>query len=382
MPPKSKRYKQLHEAAIKAREAAKKPRLESVTETLSANVETAVTTIASPILRPSVDSEIHSMTSDASYDPEVDLASNDTLRMEKFAEEWLVTLDREDRISLGLFLSHHLKQLFNFTLSNAVEYAALITDRSQRALFQWRRDFLANGKVPDSKQGKYQRSGSSEELNMKAKKYMQANASVKGQPNITSAMFCEWVNDELLPNSNLAPGFPRKVSIETSRKWLHHLGFEVLTPSKGMFFDGHERDDVSEYRGKFLKQMIQTGFLHPDDGPTPESQASFPHDVPLASAETREKTVFFFHDESAFHANEDQKVQWGEKGTFMIRPKSQGSGIMVSDFVDEKNGYLSLSDEEFVKAKADNPNLKQQAREILEYGESRDGYWTSNKFIA
>ena len=172
MPPKSKRYKQLHEAALKAREAAKKPRLESATETSSANVETDVetdvTAFASPILRPSVESEICSMTSDASYDPEVDLASNDTLRMEKFADEWLVTLDREDRISLGLFLSHHLKQLFNFTLSNAVEYAALMTDRSQRALFQWRREFLATGEVPDSKQGKYQRFGvlwSSEELN-------------------------------------------------------------------------------------------------------------------------------------------------------------------------------------------------------------------------
>ena len=213
---------------------------------------------------------------------------------------------------------------------------------------------------------------------MKAKKYMQANASVKGQPNITSAMFCQWVNDELLPNSSLAPGFPRKVSAETA----HKLGFEVLTPSKGMFFDGHEHEDVVEYRGKFLKQMIQTGFLHPDDAPTPESQAAFPHDVPLASADTCKKTVFIFHDESSFHANEDQKVQWGQKGTHMIRPKSQGSGIMVSDFVDEKNGYLALSNDEFAKAKADNPNLQQQARALLEYGESRDGYWTSAKFIA
>lgn len=63
--------------------------------------------------------------------------------------------------------------------------------------------------------------------------------------NVTT-MFCCWVNEELLPNSSLEPGFPRKVSIETARKWLHHLGFEVLTPSKGILFDGYERDDVGE----------------------------------------------------------------------------------------------------------------------------------------
>ena len=47
------------------------------------------------------------------------------------------------------------------------------------------------------------------------------------------------------------------------------------------------------------------------------------------------------------YINDDQKVQWGKKGThIMLRPKSQGSGIMVSDFVDERNGYLALTDEE------------------------------------
>ena len=47
-----------------------------------------------------------------------------------------------------------------------------------------------------------------------------------------------WVNEELLPNSNLEPGFPRKVSVETSRQWLHKLGFEQLSPSKGMYSMG------------------------------------------------------------------------------------------------------------------------------------------------
>ena len=41
-------------------------------------------------------------------------------------------------------------------------------------------------------------------------------------------------------------------------------------------------------------------------------------------------------------SNEDQPTQWGMKGEKMLKPKSKGSGIMVSDFVDEHNGFLAL----------------------------------------
>ena len=54
---------------------------------------------------------------------------------------------------------------------------------------------------------------------------------------------------------------------------------------------------------------------------------------------------------------------------------------MVSDFVDEKNGYLALTNEEFATASATNRALWKEARCLLEYGESREGYWTSEKFM-
>ena len=80
-----------------------------------------------------------------------------------------------------------------------------------------------------------------------------STSNVKGQPNLTAAAFCFWVNEELLPNACLEPGFPRKTSVETARQWMHELGFEVLSASKGAYYDGHERDDVVQYRGEFLK---------------------------------------------------------------------------------------------------------------------------------
>lgn len=58
-----------------------------------------------------------------------------------------------------------------------------------------------------------------------------------------------------------------------------------------------------------------------------------------------------------------QTWMWGTADKPAILPKTRGSGIMVSDFIDEHHGHLCQSHEE------------------LEYGAARDGYWTSEKFM-
>ena len=50
---------------------------------------------------------------------------------------------------------------------------------------------------------------------------------------------------------------------------------------------------------------------------------------------------------------------------YMIMPRSKGSGIMVSDFID-RSGYLKLGNEEFSKAKEEDPTVKQYARVRME----------------
>ena len=74
-----------------------------------------------------------------------------------------------------------------------------------------------DGEIPESRQGKYQRSGviwACEYLNRKATKFICSNSNVRGRPNLTVGMFCEWVNNELLPNETLEPGYPRKISVD------------------------------------------------------------------------------------------------------------------------------------------------------------------------
>lgn len=55
---------------------------------------------------------------------------------------------------------------------------------------------------------------------------------------------------------------------------------------------------------------------------------------------------------------------------------------MVSDFIDDQNGFLALNDNEYEEVKKTNPYVKKYAREFLEYGENKEGYWTMKKFIA
>ena len=66
------------------------------------------------------------------------------------------------------------------------------------------------------------------------------------------------VSDDLLVNTSLEPGFPRKIGIETVMKWMHELRFSVM---EGSFVDGHERYDVVKYRNTFCEGWYLLVFL-------------------------------------------------------------------------------------------------------------------------
>lgn len=151
--------------------------------------------------------------------------------------------------------------------------------------------------MPESKQGAYQRSGvlwTSETLNKKATKYIRENAASKGRADLTAGSFCQWVNERLLPNETLEPGFPRKIGVETARKWMHEMGFQVPTSTKGSFVDGHERPDVVEYRKKFLRRMCSLGFLNSNNAPTDEAKQALPSDLGCPQQSVLEKNSCVF----------------------------------------------------------------------------------------
>ena len=111
------------------------------------------------------------------------------------------------------------------------------------------------------------------------------------------------------------------------------------------------------------------------------SSATISISAPPASSTDKKKLVMIYHDESIFSTNEAQTWMWGMQDKPAILPKTRGSGIMVSDFIEEYSGYISLASDELDTARMLDPNFPQKARELFEYRAAREGYWTGEKFM-
>lgn len=164
-----------------------------------------------------------------------------------------------------------------------------------------------------------------------------------------------------------------KIRARTARNWLHRLGLKWTTVRKGVYIDGHERDDVVHYREKtFLPefQEIRSYMVTWDD----QGQMHMPQNLPPG----QKPLVLVTHDESTFSANDGKRRLWMEEGKQPLRPKARGKGIMVSDFL-TPGGRLelpdSISDEEI------NERLlpRRQATEYFIYG--KDRYWKGDDMV-
>lgn len=170
--------------------------------------------------------------------------------------------------------------------------------------------------------------------------------------------------------------------MKTACRFLCDLGFQRLDSSKkGVYIDGHERPDVVAERVRYLDHLraIQSDHLPP---PMPSDVLQDVQPPHVGNLSATKKLVTIFHDESSFQSNEDQRFMWSQPDQTAIKPKSRGSGRMVSDFIEEYSGYLRLTPFELAAAKAQNTDILGEARQIIEYGENRDGYWTGDKFLA
>ena len=293
-------------------------------------------------------------------------------------DDWLVTLEKEHVQMMAMMLFDNYITRFGLLKTKAAEEVALLLGVSEKTVRRWRYDWLENqGSFSESNKGKYSRYVvvNDEEYRDKILKWIRENASVKGKPNLTAATFCTWLKSDLLPFvKQHHPDAPTEVSVATATRWLHKLGFDPTSTKKGVYIDGHERQDVVDYRKLYLRKLEVLEATHAL--PPPVS------DEPQTSVSSGRKTlVLIYHDESTFHSNDDQGWVWAEKWSQQIKPKGQGRGLMVSDFIDEHNGYLKLTDTEYEEARSHHSNLWKEARYILKYGTDNQGYWNSEKFM-
>ena len=127
------------------------------------------------------------------------------------------------------------------------------------------------------------------------------------------------------------------ISLSTAHRWLAKLEWRYGKKLNGMYFDGHERDDVVAYQQAFVERWAnyETRFQIWDDNGCPLPRRSNSELLPL---------VLITHDESIFFQNDERKTCWGHQDSAPApKPKGEGQSLMVSDFLTAEWGRLCNS---------------------------------------
>lgn len=158
-------------------------------------------------------------------------------------------------------------------------------------------------------------------------------------------------------------GIEKKISERTARRYLKALGYRFDHPKKGMYCDGHEREDVVWYRNhNFIPTIL--AYL--------EQTRNYIDGLPeYGPFHIDGKTIIlWYHDESIFYANDRRRKSWYHKDA-PAKPytKGEGASLMVADFVSAEFGWLRSKDG------------TRDARYVMKPGKNRDGYFTSDEIV-
>jgi hypothetical protein len=123
----------------------------------------------------------------------------------------------------------------------------------------------------------------------------------------------------------------------TLTRYMHEWGYMYRKNRKAIYFDGHERDDVVQYRIEWSKRMVE--YMQRMEFFTGEKEELTlqPNLKPGLK-----KIVLVTHDESTFYTNDGKEDMWLKDGENMIRKKGAGMSIMVSEFQCPCHGTMRM----------------------------------------
>jgi len=298
-----------------------------------------------------------------------------------------ITRARAIRSLLGIFLKPKDEQQKTFVVASKM--AALSHGFAEnwggRKVREWTKTWITKRDLPVSMRGRHRKALSliddpaiaaelrhfvrSNKWAMDPKKLSEYSKNTLVPMAVRSEYFKSAFNDELptalkrylevelFPRIHLKPS--RGWGISTARRMLKRLGFHYTEHAKGLYFDGHERADVVEYRQKvFLPAMEKhrRRLVEYKVGKVEEEvkKTLLPGERPL---------VLVAHDEMTAQANDGRKASWIMDGEQPLRKKGVGRGIHQSDVICSSVGWL------------------EEASQTLEYGKNYEGYWTGELFI-
>ena len=167
----------------------------------------------------------------------------------------------------------------------------------------------------------------------------------------------------------------------TARKWLNRLGYKWKDVQKVVFFDGHEREDVVEYREIFLEEMkalLPYFVKFKEDGTILPKE--YPDDCAVGGSDRR-PIIMITHDESTFSTNDSRRNVWTFEGHGILHSERKRRGIMVSNFLLpwSRLNLLSLPLEK--QQELASSGIPLEAVIYFEYGKIEEGYWTGEHLL-
>jgi hypothetical protein len=217
-----------------------------------------------------------------------------------------------------------------------------------RTIRTWIHTYLTTKKLPVHRYGQYHSSIlNDEDFSETIKLHLQHLSATDG--HFTAQSLVDFVaSPEIQRRLEEADIQKRTISVWTARRWLKHMDWRYGRRKNGMYIDGHEREDVVEYRNAFVKRWLEEYEPRMVEFDIDGSVKKEPEGYVLQGKYHGQpfRMILVTHDESTFYSNDRRDVGWGhvsDKG----KPKRKGEGesIMVSDFLTLEWGRLIHEDE-------------------------------------
>jgi hypothetical protein len=120
---------------------------------------------------------------------------------------------------------------------------------------------------------------------------------------VTPRRLQQALNEVIFPDLNIILKSP--LSERTARRWLLKLGWRRTVVRKGVYMDGHEREDVVKYRNEvFLPAMARF------EARMAKFEGSDLKQVDPVLEDGWKRMIALFHDECCFHANDEARSLW------------------------------------------------------------------------
>ncbi|QRV83075.1 DDE superfamily endonuclease [Ceratobasidium sp. AG-Ba] len=170
--------------------------------------------------------------------------------------------------------------------------------------------------------------------------------------------------------------------LRTAQRWMYRMGYTWMKERRGQFADGHERDDVKDYRTNYyVPEWIKLERRM-------RSWDSEGNEIPPKLAEGERVVVVWFHDESTFYAHDRRLTRWvHETETAGIYKKGEGVSLMIADFVSADYGWLRLRPKSPSAAPTASSGTGTEqgsfndAKVIFRAGKQRDGWFGTTNVV-